>query len=106
MAPGELDDGVVSLSYGLLQVVEAGNHVPALPHLLLVRLDHSENSCRSGVLRVLNIEVVAHTAKFQKTKSMKGSLCVSFTAIFTYTSSFLWAVSKMATFFNISDLLT
>ena len=75
MAPGELDDGVVSLPYGLLQVVEAGNHVPALPHLLLVRLDHSENkyvSCRSGVLRVLNIEAVAQSAKFQKTKSILG----------------------------------
>ena len=68
MAPGELDDGVVPLPYGLLQVVEAGNHVPALPHLLLVRLDHSENSCRSGVLRVLNIEAVVQSAKFQKTK--------------------------------------
>ena len=59
MAPGELDDGVVPLPYGLLQVVEASNHVPALPHLLLFRLDHSGSiyvSCRSGVLRVLNIE--------------------------------------------------
>ena len=92
MAPGELDDGVVSLPYGLLQVVEAGNHVPALPHLLLFRLDHSENkyvSCRSGVLRVLNIEADAQSAKFQKTKSIRDSLCVSFTAHFTYTSSFL-----------------
>ena len=86
MAPGELDDGIVSLPYRLLQVVEAGNHVPALPHLLLFRLDHSENKyvrCRSGVLRVLNIETVALSAKFQKT------LCVSFTAHFTFTSSFL-----------------
>ena len=73
MAPGELDDGVVSLPYGLLQVVEAGNHVPALPHLLLFRLDHSENkyvSCRSGVLRVLNIEADAQSAKFQKTENL------------------------------------
>ena len=42
----------------------------------------------------------------KKTKSIRDSLCVSFTAHFTYTSSFLWAVSKMATFLNISDVLT
>ena len=66
MAPGELDDGVVPLPYGLLQVVEAGNHVPALPHLLLFRLDHSGSecvSCRSGVHRVLNIKAVAQVPK-------------------------------------------
>ena len=49
---------------------------------------------------------LAQSAKFQKTKSTRDSLCVSFTADSTYTNSFLWAVSKMATFLNISELLT